>query len=247
MNRMPRKGENIHKRKDGRWEARYIKGYDSAGKVIYGYIFGKSYLEVKRKRRESATLLPTLSVLPTLPTLPTSANLQNLPTVGALGTSGTCGGLFPITQIVQIGGNISNCYKANHDISNVLVISGSGAAGCNAVVTDDAGTVHSACSARSTSSPSSPLLSDLALQWLESLISIRKKSTVVKYAGQLKNYILPAFGDKRIDCVTTTDLMDFSRYLLHSGRKDGKNNGHLSPRTVVNILAEMKSMKNRSL
>ena len=23
---MPRKGENIYKRKDGRWEARYVKG-----------------------------------------------------------------------------------------------------------------------------------------------------------------------------------------------------------------------------
>ena len=27
---MPRRGENIRKRKDGRWEGRYIKGYDSA-------------------------------------------------------------------------------------------------------------------------------------------------------------------------------------------------------------------------
>ena len=26
---MPRRGENIRKRKDGRWEGRYIKGYDS--------------------------------------------------------------------------------------------------------------------------------------------------------------------------------------------------------------------------
>lgn len=26
------KGENIFKRKDGRWEARYIKGYELSGK-----------------------------------------------------------------------------------------------------------------------------------------------------------------------------------------------------------------------
>lgn len=33
---MPRKGENIYKRKDGRWEGRYVKGRDGK-KAIYGY------------------------------------------------------------------------------------------------------------------------------------------------------------------------------------------------------------------
>ena len=32
---MPRKGENIYKRKDGRWEGRYILSYDSNGKAKY--------------------------------------------------------------------------------------------------------------------------------------------------------------------------------------------------------------------
>lgn len=43
------KGENIFKRKDGRWEARYIKGYELSGKVKYGYCYGKSYKEAKEK------------------------------------------------------------------------------------------------------------------------------------------------------------------------------------------------------
>lgn len=46
---MPRKGENIFKRKDGRWEGRYIKDRDLSNKAIYGYLYGKSYAEVKRK------------------------------------------------------------------------------------------------------------------------------------------------------------------------------------------------------
>ena len=43
---MGRKGESIFKRKDGRYEARYIKNYigDSAK---YGYIYGRTYSEVK--------------------------------------------------------------------------------------------------------------------------------------------------------------------------------------------------------
>ena len=47
---MPRKGENIRKRKDGRWEARYMKGRDMDGKIRYGYLYGKSYKEVKDKK-----------------------------------------------------------------------------------------------------------------------------------------------------------------------------------------------------
>ena len=42
-------GENIFKRKDGRWEARYIKGYDLAGKIIYGFCYGKTYRDAKEK------------------------------------------------------------------------------------------------------------------------------------------------------------------------------------------------------
>ena len=45
---MPRKCENIFKRKDGRWEGRYIKSRNG-NKAVYGYVFGKSYLEVKQK------------------------------------------------------------------------------------------------------------------------------------------------------------------------------------------------------
>ena len=48
---MGRHGENIRKRADGRWEARYIQYYDSKGKAVYRYIYGKTYSEVKQKRK----------------------------------------------------------------------------------------------------------------------------------------------------------------------------------------------------
>ena len=47
---MSRKGENIFKRKDGRWEGRYIQGYCADGKALYRYIYGKTYREVKEKK-----------------------------------------------------------------------------------------------------------------------------------------------------------------------------------------------------
>lgn len=46
---MPRKGENIYKRKDGRWEGRYIKERNQNGKALYGYVYAKSYGELKAK------------------------------------------------------------------------------------------------------------------------------------------------------------------------------------------------------
>ncbi len=47
---MARKGENIFYRKDGRWEARYFKEYDENHRIIYGYVYGKTYLEAKKKK-----------------------------------------------------------------------------------------------------------------------------------------------------------------------------------------------------
>lgn len=49
---MSRKGENIFKRKDGRWEARYVKGFDSEGKKKYGYCYAKTYRNAKEKVEE---------------------------------------------------------------------------------------------------------------------------------------------------------------------------------------------------
>ncbi len=46
---MARKGENIFKRGDGRWEARYIKGRELSGKIRYGFCYGKTYKEAKEK------------------------------------------------------------------------------------------------------------------------------------------------------------------------------------------------------
>lgn len=46
---MPKRGENIYKRKDGRWEGR-IKGAEYlTGKQKYRSVYGKTYGEVKRK------------------------------------------------------------------------------------------------------------------------------------------------------------------------------------------------------
>lgn len=58
---MGRRGEGIYHRKDGLWEARYVKGLDVAGKKKYGSVYAHSYREAKEKRQDivsKITLLP---------------------------------------------------------------------------------------------------------------------------------------------------------------------------------------------
>jgi integrase len=59
---MAKKGENIYKRKDNRWEGRYIKGRRDDGKPVFGYVYGQKYKNVKaelkllkRKQEEEET------------------------------------------------------------------------------------------------------------------------------------------------------------------------------------------------
>lgn len=52
---MPKKGENIYKRKDSRWEGRYIKDRTCSGKAVYGYVYARTYREVKNKLANART------------------------------------------------------------------------------------------------------------------------------------------------------------------------------------------------
>lgn len=46
---MSKRGDNIHRRKDGRWEGRYKKGCTTKGTIQYGSVYGKTYRETKAK------------------------------------------------------------------------------------------------------------------------------------------------------------------------------------------------------
>ncbi len=46
---MARRGENIYKRKDGRYEGRYVIGKSRDGKTRFGYVYGRLYHDVRRR------------------------------------------------------------------------------------------------------------------------------------------------------------------------------------------------------
>lgn len=70
---MPRRGENIYKRKDGRWEARYVKEIALDGTKKYGSVYAKTYREVKAK--QIAVMIHPLNT--SVPPTKTVAKLMN--------------------------------------------------------------------------------------------------------------------------------------------------------------------------
>ena len=63
---MAKRGENIYKRKDGRWEGRYIVGRKPTGSTKYASVYGKTYGEVKeklnQKKGDRLRFLPSCSM-----------------------------------------------------------------------------------------------------------------------------------------------------------------------------------------
>lgn len=61
------KRREYYKRKDGRWEGRYIKERSADGKARYAYVYGKSYADAKQKlldrritQAQTSTALPAI-------------------------------------------------------------------------------------------------------------------------------------------------------------------------------------------
>lgn len=50
---MARRGENIYKRKDGRYEGRYVVGKKANGQTKFGYVFARQYAEARSKLIEA--------------------------------------------------------------------------------------------------------------------------------------------------------------------------------------------------
>lgn len=50
---MARRGDNIHKRKDGRWEGRYKSGFRDDGTTKYSSVYAYTYTECKKKLTEA--------------------------------------------------------------------------------------------------------------------------------------------------------------------------------------------------
>ena len=56
---MSRRGDNIHKCSDGRWEGRYISGRNELGKAVYRSVYARTYSDCSEKLKlAQCDLLP---------------------------------------------------------------------------------------------------------------------------------------------------------------------------------------------
>lgn len=149
---MPKKGENIYKRKDGRWEGRYIKSRDISGKINYGYVYARTYRDVKAKLQES---------------------------------------ILHSNQVIA------------------------------------------------APSRKSELFSELAAEWFSNIRPHIKESTQNKYLNLLESYILPAYGNKRLEQISYDFIREHCEIWLSSGGKKGTG---LSSKTVSDILTVIRSI-----
>lgn len=149
---MPRKGENIYKRKDGRWEGRYIKSRTATGKAIYGYVYAKSYRDLKTKLYETASCITPTVITPEF---------------------------------------------------------------------------------------SSDLFSSIAMEWIENIKPQIKESTRNKYYNLLDSYILPTYGEERLECITYDFIENHCHSLLVSGGTKGIG---LSTKTVTDVLSVIRNI-----
>lgn len=149
---MSRKGENIYKRKDGRWEGRYIKSRTSTGKAVYGYVYASTYRDAKIKLHQAVT-----------------AN--------------------PGTKCIQM--------------------------------------------------KSTPIFSEIATAWIDSIEAQIKVSTANKYRNILCLYLNPFLGETPITQITQNDIEKCCRELLVSG---GTKKTGLSPKTVSDALSVIRSV-----
>ena len=150
---MARKGENIYKRKDGRWEGRYIVSYFSDGKAKYSSVYGRTYSEVKEKLIRA---------------------------------------------------------KATKEVK------------CN-------------------NNPKAKIpFCMCALEWLNSKKISVKESTFKRYQNMIQQHIEPYFKSICVNKISNNTVEDFVRYMLTSGRIDGK--GGLSSKTVADIVVVLKEI-----
>lgn len=55
--RLPKTGENIYKRKDGRWEARFISGRKPDGCAKYTSVYARTYAAAKAKLEDRKRMI----------------------------------------------------------------------------------------------------------------------------------------------------------------------------------------------
>ena len=83
------------------------------------------------------------------------------------------------------------------------------------------------------------VFSTVAAEWFENIKFKTKESTQNKYYNLLMQYILPSYGEQKLEEITYDVIESYSNRLLTAG---GKTGGGLSPKTVNDVMVLLRSI-----
>ena len=83
------------------------------------------------------------------------------------------------------------------------------------------------------------VFSTVAAEWFESIKLQTKESTQNKYYNLLIQYILPLYGEQKLENITYDVVESYSSFLLTAGGKTGDG---LSPKTVNDVMMILRSI-----
>ncbi len=214
---MGRRGENIHKRGDGRWEARVVAGQPVCGKTTYKSLYARSYKAAKAKKKDYLAGRAAAAEIAANPAAGTAANT--------------------VASIINTAVNVTANPAVQEDLSAVSKDAGCGFLSSVEPLPIPAGTSDAA---QPQSGPVT-YFNEVAARWLASKKLAIKESSYAFYSIVIDKHLLPKFGKLDIKKVNTEQINTFLLEEMDHGRiRDG---GPLSDKTI----SEIKSILNRIL
>lgn len=235
---MSRKGENIYRRKDGRWEARYIHHYEE-GKARYRYIYADSYAEAREKKQEAENqqtkIIRTSQGIQFVQGARAARRLQAAPEKPAEQKKPSVPPKLPFCPNPSLPKNLP-ITKSPLPASPAKPFK---------YQNDSAEQTAPALTTESADPIASMILTDLDMfdfsilseLWLDDIKVCVKESTFTRYYRIVMIYLIPAFKDKNLMSIDQRYLNRITEQLLEEG---GRNKRPLAPKTVVDILSVLK-------
>ncbi len=226
---MGRRGENIRRRADGRWEARIVQGSPVDGRTNYKFLYAKTYQEAKRLKKAYFLALETgnaayvsAGAVPGNPAMGLSAGQAAInPAMGQITRQAA---VNPAKGLIT--GQAAGNYTMGHLTEQTP--------GTSSLLTEAAD--------KGMQDKPQALFREAAEGWLSAKKATVKESTFSYYTVMVHNHILPELGDLALEEMTPQRLTAFLMDKKAGGRlRDGQP---MKDKTVADIKAVVRQILN---
>ena len=215
---MPRHGDNIRRRKDGRWEGRILLPHPPGQKASYKYVYGYTLREVQEKKNRYIALIYQNSCKESSSCMITTEEQTNSNRISEEKQTGTWEQRIDTAHIKQVKHATGDMSTEDREVSSA----------------SDSEEKHQdhkdSCK---NSAVHVMTLKEVSEQWLQSKRYQIKESTCSCYTFMLHRYLFPEMGHMPICDITTEHI---SEYLKHKESANVSNQVNiLSPKSLSDI------------